>query len=82
MTKSAAELIDSVSEEVSGVEHNFKRASQLAAQISLNSDEIESLEKHVQFLVGHLIAVQAAVSKALTDAQRVVDIIKQPASVS
>ena len=82
MTQSLAEAIGQVAMLISEVDFNFNRAGMIAGNLDLNSDEIELMPQHVDFLIVHLQTIEAAVTEARKVAERVAQMIKQPAAVS
>jgi hypothetical protein len=82
MTQSVAEAIKQVAVLISDVNFNFDRAGMIAGNLDLNSDEIELMPQHVDFLVVHLQTIEAAVTEARKVAERIAQTIKQPAAVS
>jgi hypothetical protein len=82
MTQSVAEAIGQVAKLISEVDFNFNRAGMIAGNLDLNSDEIELMPQHVDFLIVNLQTIEAAVTEARKVAERVAQMIKQPAAVS
>jgi hypothetical protein len=82
MTQTVAEAIKQVAVLISDVNFNFDRAGMIAGNLDLNSDEIELMPQHVEFLVVHLQTIEAAVTEARKVAERIAQTIKQPAAVS
>lgn len=82
MTQSVAEAIGQVAKLISEVDFNFNRAGMIAGTLDLNSDEIELMPQHVDFLIVHLQTIEAAVTEARKVAERIAQTIKQPAAVS
>jgi hypothetical protein len=82
MTQSVAEAIKQVAGLISDVNFNFDRAGMIAGNLDLNSEDIDVMPQHVDFLIVHLQTIEAAVTEARKVAERVAQMIKQPAAVS
>jgi septation ring formation regulator EzrA len=70
MPEALKETIEVIDEKICSVTHNFNRAVDLSSRLSLNVDEIESMDMSLSALIMHLKTIEAAIKEARQNAEQ------------